>query len=86
MLRNYDTEHDFWHVPQKVVKCYFVPLPRFSYIYWLINFNNFFYVYCKGKTSLFFICSFYCCLVKEGWTLKVVQQFAIWGLVVVTVL
>ena len=28
-----------WHVPQKVVKCYFIPLPRLSYIYWLIHFN-----------------------------------------------
>ena len=52
--------------------------------YWILvhcRFNNFFYVYCKGKTPLFFICSFYCCLVTEGWTLKVVQQFSIRGLV-----
>ena len=41
------------------------------------QFNNFFYVYCKGKTPLFFVCSFYYCLVKEDWTLKVVQQFSI---------
>ena len=45
------------------------------------RFNNPFYVYCKGKTPRFFICRFCCCLVKEGWTLKVVQQFAIRGLV-----
>ena len=25
---------------QKVVKCYFVPLPRLSYIYWLIHFKK----------------------------------------------
>ena len=52
--------------------------------YWILvhcRFNNFFYVYCKGKTPLFFICSFYCCLVKEGWILKVDQQFSIRGLV-----
>ena len=28
-----------WHVLQKVVKCYLVPLPRLSSIYWLIHFN-----------------------------------------------
>ena len=52
--------------------------------YWILvhcRLNNSFYVYCKGKTPLFFICSFYCCLVKEGWTLKVVQQFFIQSLV-----
>ena len=52
--------------------------------YWILmhcRFSNIFYVYCKGKTPLFFICSFYCCLVKEGWTLKVVRQFSIRGLV-----
>ena len=52
--------------------------------YWVLvhcRFNNPFNVYCKGKTPRFFICRFCCCLVKEGWTLKVVQQFAIRGLV-----
>ena len=52
--------------------------------YWILvhcRFNNFYCVNCKGKTPLFFICSFYCCLVKEGWTLKVVRQFSIRGLV-----
>ena len=29
-----------WHVLQKVVKCYFVQLPRLSYIYWLIHFEG----------------------------------------------
>ena len=33
------------------------------------------------ENPTFFICSLYCCLVKEDWTLKVVQQFAIPGLV-----
>ena len=28
-----------WHVLHKVVTCYFVPLPRWSYISWLIHFN-----------------------------------------------
>ena len=28
-----------WHVLQKVVKCYFLPLPWLSYIYWAIYFN-----------------------------------------------
>ena len=39
------------------------------------------YVYYKGKTPLFFINSFYCCLVKEVRALKVAQQFAVRGLV-----
>ena len=30
----------FWYVLQKVVKCYFVPLPRLSYIYWPIYFKE----------------------------------------------
>ena len=28
-----------WHVLQTILKCYFVPLSRLSYIYWLIHFN-----------------------------------------------
>ena len=28
-----------WHVQQNVVKCFITPLPRFSYIYWLIHFK-----------------------------------------------
>ena len=29
-----------WHVQQNFVKCFIIPLPRFSYIiYWLIHFN-----------------------------------------------
>ena len=28
-----------WHVLQKDAKCCFVPLPRLSYIYWLIHFQ-----------------------------------------------
>ena len=28
-----------WHMQQNVVKCFIIPLPRFSYIYWLIHFN-----------------------------------------------
>ena len=28
-----------WHVLRKVATCYFVPLPRLSYIYWPIYFN-----------------------------------------------
>ena len=28
-----------WHVLQKSVKCYLVPLPRLSYIHWPINFK-----------------------------------------------
>ena len=34
----------------------------------------------QEKLHFSLICSFYCCLVKEGWVLKVVHQFAIWGL------
>ena len=40
-----------------------------------------FYIYCKGKTPLFFICCFSCCLVNQGWALKVAYQLAIRGLV-----
>ena len=31
-----------WHVQQNVVKCFIIPLPRFSYIYiyWLIHFKK----------------------------------------------
>ena len=29
-----------WHVQQNVVKCFIIPLPRFSYIYWLIHFKR----------------------------------------------
>ena len=28
-----------WHVQQNLVKCLMIPLPRFSYIYWLIHFK-----------------------------------------------
>ena len=28
-----------WHVQQNDVKCFMIPLPQFSYIYWLIDFN-----------------------------------------------
>ena len=34
-----------------------------------------------AKKKPTFLCSFHCSLVKEGWTLKIVQQFAIRGLV-----
>ena len=29
-----------WHVLQKAVKCCFIPLPRLSYIHWLIHFKK----------------------------------------------
>ena len=29
-----------WHKQQNVVKCFIIPLPRFSYIYWLIHFKG----------------------------------------------
>ena len=35
----------------------------------------------KGKSHFPLIHSFYCCLVKEGWALKLAEQFAIPGLV-----
>ena len=30
---------EVWNVSQKVVKCFIIPLYRFSYIYWLIHFG-----------------------------------------------
>ena len=38
-----------------------------------------FYAYYKGKTLLFLICSFYCCLEKKGSAMKVAQEFVIPG-------
>ena len=35
----------------------------------------------KEKLRFSLICSFYCCLVKKDWTLKVALQFVIRGLV-----
>ena len=35
----------------------------------------------KEKLHFSLICSFCCCLVKNGWALKVAEQFAIRGLV-----
>ena len=39
----YSSVHIFkgmiWHVQQNVVKCLIIPLPRFSYIYWLSHFK-----------------------------------------------
>ena len=29
-----------WHVQQNIVKCFMIPLPRFSYMYWLIHFKE----------------------------------------------
>ena len=29
-----------WHKQQNVVKCFIIPLPRFSYKYWLIHFKG----------------------------------------------
>ena len=53
--------------------------------------NSFILVYCQFRSYFTFIgkekihfsltYSFYCCLVKEAWVLKVAQQFAIRGLV-----
>ena len=41
-----------------------------------------FHIYYKGKTLLSLICSFsFCCLVKEGLTVKVASQFDIGGLI-----
>ena len=35
----------------------------------------------KEKLHFSLTCSFYCCLVKETWALKVAEEFAVWGLV-----
>ena len=69
-----------WHVQQNVVKCFKIPLPRFSYIYWLIHFNrtskcpvflkNKFIpavYFCYPKNNLHFMSLFsdpYYCLIK----------------------
>ena len=46
----------------------------------VLSVSQIFCVYCERK-RFFLICSFYCWLIKEGWALKVAQQFAIRGLV-----
>ena len=45
------------------------------------RFNSYFRFITKEKPHFSLIYSFYCCLVKEGWALKVASQFAIQGLV-----
>ena len=44
-------------------------------------FDSCFMILTKWKLHFSLISSFYCCLVKEGWTLKVAQQFAMQGIV-----
>ena len=49
----------FWgvilHVQQNVVKCLIIPLPRFSYIYWLIHFNTWLFPkHRRAKPALYF--------------------------------
>ena len=40
---------------QKIVKCYFVPLPRLSYIYWLIHFNKYYSEWALYKQFTFLL-------------------------------
>ena len=47
----------------------------------LLSVSQLFYVITKENLHFSLICSFYCCLVKRGWALKVAKQFAILGLV-----
>ena len=44
-------------------------------------FDNYFRFIAKEKLHFSLICSFYCWLVKKGWSLKVAKQFAMRGLV-----
>ena len=44
------------------------------------RFNSYFAFITKVKLHFSIICSFYCCLEKEGWALKVAYQIAIPGL------
>ena len=43
-----------WHVLQKVFKCYFVPLPRLSYIYGPIYFKQELF-FCRTLNGCFFV-------------------------------
>ena len=45
------------------------------------RFHSYFTFIAKEKLHFLSICSFYCCLVKGGWALKVAYQFAMWVLV-----
>ena len=45
------------------------------------RFNNYFTLITKEKLHFSLIYSFYCCLVKEDWALKVAYQFEVWVLV-----
>ena len=62
-------------------------LKLFQYFYWDIWifvyswFNSCFMFITKGKPHFSLISSFYCCLVKEGWALKVALQFVMQGIV-----
>ena len=42
-----------------------------EHLWWLLLFNSYFMFIAKGKLYFSLICSFYCCLVKRGWGLKV---------------
>ena len=52
-----------------------------SWIMVYCRFNNYFTFVTKKKLHFSMIFIFYCRLVKEGWALKVAQQFAIRRLV-----
>ena len=53
-----------------------------EHLWWLLLFDGYFMFIAKGKLYFSLICSFYCCLVKRSWGLKVAQQFSMRGLVV----
>ena len=52
---------------------------RFILLY--CHFKSYFTFIGKEKIHFSLICSFYCCLVKEAWALKVAYQFAVRRLV-----
>ena len=69
-----------WCFPVNLTK--FLRTPFYiENLWWLLLLGIYFMFIAKGKLCFSLICSFYCCLVKRGWGLKVAQQFSMRGLV-----
>ena len=61
-----------WHWCFPVNFTIFLRTPFYiEHLWWLLLFDSYFMFIAKGKLYFSLICSFYCCLVKRGWGLKV---------------
>ena len=72
-----------WH------RCFLMNFTKFlrtpfyiEHLWCLLLFDSYFMFIAKGKLYFSLICSFYCCLVKRSWGLKVAWQFSMRGLFV----